>query len=113
MVAEGTFHDAVESHQADVLKELHRFPICDQLFPLILVGKGEKRECKRQFCTHPPIKEVLSMGCVLKEWRSEEDLLVAVKTPEKGTSSQSNVCWHQASPSLFFLYLSRIYDCSA
>lgn len=53
------------------------------------------------------------MGRVLKEWRSEEDLLVAVKTPEKGTSSQSNVCWHQASPSLFFLYLSRIYDCSA
>lgn len=47
VTTEGTFHDAIEGHQADMLKELHRFPICDQLFPFILGSNGDRKEKAR------------------------------------------------------------------
>lgn len=47
VTTEGTFHDAVKGHQADVLEELHWFSICDQLFPFILGHKGDRNENTR------------------------------------------------------------------
>ena len=93
MTTEGTFHDAIESHQADVLKELHWFPICDQLLPFILGRKGDKNEKARDSSAQSAFIFWLmsaQLGIHSREMEKEEDLLVAIKIPEEGSQERDD-----------------------